>query len=98
VSPSGEIKDFATSLTAVLGLAVHAGKVYALETSTVAGMPTPGNGRVVEVGSNGASTTIAEGLTVPTSMTFRPDGALYVANIGYGGPPGAGQIVKITLP
>ncbi len=96
VSVGGEIKDFATGLTAVLGLALHGGKVYALETTTVAGLPTPGAGRVVEVGSNGTLTPIAEGLALPTAMTFGPDGALYVSNLGYGGP-GAGQILRISL-
>ena len=31
-------------------------------------------------------------------MTFGPDGALYVSNYGFGFPPGAGQIVKVTVP
>jgi hypothetical protein len=42
-------------------------------------------------------TTIADGLTLPTGMTLGSDSALYVSNFG-DGPPGAGQIVKITLP
>jgi hypothetical protein len=33
----------------------------------------------------------------PTAMTAGPDDNLYVSNFGYGGPPGAGQIVKIDL-
>jgi hypothetical protein len=96
VSPNGRLSDFATGLTAVLGLALRGGKVYALETSTAAGLPTPGTGRVVEVGSGGTITPIAEGLALPTAMTFGPDGALYVSNLGYGGP-GAGQILRISL-
>jgi hypothetical protein len=32
-------------------------------------------------------------------MTFGPDGALYVSNVGFGPPPvGLGQIVRITVP
>src|SRR5438477_8237326 len=31
---------------------------------------------------SGAQRTIASGLTFPTAMTFGPDGALYVSNIG----------------
>jgi hypothetical protein len=31
-------------------------------------------------------------------MTLGPDGALYVSNLGFGGPPGAGQILRITVP
>ena len=31
-------------------------------------------------------------------MTFGPDGALYVSNIGFGVPiPGAGQIVRVEV-
>jgi hypothetical protein len=30
-------------------------------------------------------------------MTFGPDGNLYVSVNGFGGPPGAGQIVKIAI-
>jgi len=42
-------------------------------------------------------TEVATGLTFPTGMTFGPDGALYVANVGFGFPPGAGQVVKIDV-
>jgi hypothetical protein len=32
-------------------------------------------------------------------MTFGPDGALYVSNVGFGPPPnGLGQVLKITVP
>ena len=41
---------------------------------------------------------VASGLTLPTGMAFGPDGALYVSNLGFGTPPGAGQFVRITLP
>ena len=41
---------------------------------------------------------VASGLTLPAGTAFGPDGALYVANLGFGTPPGAGQIVRITLP
>jgi hypothetical protein len=38
---------------------------------------------------------IATGLSLPTSMTFGPDGNLYVANVGFGPPPiGLGQILR----
>ena len=37
-------------------------------------------------------------LFVPTGLTFGPDGALNISNIGYGAPPvGAGQILKVEL-
>jgi hypothetical protein len=42
---------------------------------------------------------IGTGLFLPTAMTFGPDGALYVSNVGFGPPPdGEGQILRITVP
>jgi hypothetical protein len=101
ITPSGSIKVAASGLTAVLGVAFDArGRLYALETDTVAGFPGPsaaGSGQVVCVNGDGTLTTVATGLTFPTGMTFGPDGKLYVSNIGFGVPvPGAGQIVRIN--
>ncbi|MFL5628509.1 MAG: ScyD/ScyE family protein [Ktedonobacteraceae bacterium] len=100
LTPSGVIKVAASGLTAVLGVAFDArGRLFALETDTVAGLPGPqavGTGKVVCVNGNGTLTTVASGLTFPTGMTFGPDGNLYVSNIGFGIPkPGTGQIVRI---
>lgn len=100
LTPSGSIQVAVSGLTAVLGVAFDAqGRLYALETDTVAGFPGPsaiGSGRVVCVNGNGTLNTVATGLTFPTGMTFGPDGKLYVSNIGFGAPPGAGQIVRIN--
>jgi hypothetical protein len=41
--------------------------------------PTPGDGKVVRV-RNGVAQDVITGLSVPTGMTFGPDGALYVSN------------------
>jgi sugar lactone lactonase YvrE len=100
LTPSGFIKIAASGLTAVLGVAFDArGRLFALETDTVAGFPGPqavGSGKVVCVNSDGTLTTVASGLTFPTGMIFGPHGNLYVSNIGFGVPTaGAGQILRI---
>lgn len=103
LTPDGNVTVAASGLTAVLGIAFDAqGRLYALETDTVAGFPGPaaaGSGMVVRVNADGSLTTIAAGLTFPSAMTFDADGdALYVSNNGFGVPvPGAGQIVRIAL-
>jgi hypothetical protein len=102
VTPSGQLSTAATGLTAVTAVAFDArGNLYALETDTVAGFPGPaaaGTGAVVRVNGDGTLTAIATGLVFPTAMTFGPDGALYVSNVGFGDPnPGDGQIVRIDL-
>ena len=103
LTPSGIVTVVASGLTAVLGIAFDGqGRLYALETDTVAGFPGPSaanSGQVVRVNSDGTLTTIASGLNFPTAMTFDPDGdELYVSNNGFGVPvPGAGQIVRVAI-
>ena len=103
VTPSGQIKTRATGLTTVLGLAFgphH--QLYALESMTAPGFPGPGElgtGKVVRIDPSGTQTVIAAGLSFPTAITLGPHGALYVSNLGFGGPaPGLGQILRITIP
>ncbi len=103
ITPSGEIKTWATGLTTVLGLAFGShDDMYALESMTAPGFPTPaeiGTGQIVEIDPNGRQTVIATGFSFPAGMTMGPDGALYVSNLGFGGPaPGAGQIVRVAVP
>jgi sugar lactone lactonase YvrE len=102
ITPSGQVEAVASGLTAVLGIAFdRQGRLYALETDTVAGFPGPGaagSGNVVRVNEDGTLTTIASGLVFPSGMTVGPDGALYVSNFGFGVPvAGAGQIVRISI-
>jgi sugar lactone lactonase YvrE len=100
LTPKGFIKVAASGLTAVLGVAFdRQGHLFALETDTVAGFPGPaavGSGKVVCVNDSGALITVASDLSFPTAMTFGPDGALYVSNLGFGVPTaGTGQILRI---
>lgn len=101
VGLEGKVSVVAAGLTAVLGVAWHQGRLYALEMTSVPGLPGPawvGAGKVVRVAADGSLETVASGLTLPTAMAFGPNGTLYVANLGFGTPPGAGQIVRVTIP
>ncbi len=86
-------------VTTVLGVAFdHEANMYVLENTTDNPFPTPFTGKVLRVTDSGTE-EIATGLFLPTAMTFGPDGALYVSNVGFGPlPMGSGQIVKITVP
>jgi hypothetical protein len=87
----------ASGLEQVLGLAFLHGQLYALESSTTPGGPTPGSGAIVRVGGHGKLTTIVSGLVFPTGMTAGPDGALYVSEQGFGFPAGQGRVVRVTV-
>lgn len=97
ITPSGEVKTMVSGLTTVLGVAFDSqNRMYILENTTGPHLnPTPGTGKVVRVQGNGLE-EIATGLSLPTAMTFGPDGALYVSNFGFGPP--LGEIVRITVP
>jgi hypothetical protein len=100
ITPTGQITVFRRNLTTVVGLAFDsADRLYVLENTTGMQFPTPGTGKVIRIDPSGNRNLIASGLFLPTAMTFGPDGALYVSNVGFGPPPnGIGQIVRITVP
>ncbi|SEI44351.1 ScyD/ScyE family protein [Frateuria terrea] len=90
----------ADGLTTVVGLAFDCySRMYVLENTTGKGNlgPTPGTGKVVRIEPSGARTAIITGLTLPTAMTFGPDGALFVSNGGFGLSPGMGQVLRFGL-
>jgi hypothetical protein len=99
ITHSGHVKTVVTGVTTVLGVAFDCeGYMYILENTTDNPFPTPYTGKVLRVTDDGLE-EIATGLFLPTAMTFGPDGALYVSNVGFGPPPvGLGQIVRITVP
>jgi len=87
-------------LTTVVGVAFHNNQMYVLENTVGEPFPTPGHGQIVRVSSSGKKTVVVSGLALPTAMTFGPDGAIYVSNLGFGPPPslpnGPGQVLRIT--
>jgi hypothetical protein len=99
MTPSGQVKADTLGLTTVLGITFDGqDRMYVLEMSPAPGFPTPFIGRVRRVNPSGSIDVIADGLALPTAITFGPDGKLYVSNFGFGLPPGAGQIVRISVP
>ena len=100
ITPSGTLTTVQIDFTTVVGLALdRKGRVYALENTTGNPFPTAGTGKVVRIDGKNQTTEIATGLSLPTAMTFGPDGNLYVSNVGFGPPPvGLGQVLKITVP
>lgn len=99
---NGSVQLAAGNLTMITGVAFdNLGRMYVLENTTTAGFPTPGKGDIVRItGAN--RQVVVSGLALPTAMTFGPDGALYVSNLGFGPPAslpnGPGQVLRITLP
>lgn len=97
----GVLTQLATGLTAVTGVAVHAGHIYALEAFTGFYAPAPpvaNSGMVVRLESNGTWTPIVTGLSFPTAMTFGANNTLYISNKGFGQPTNtSGEIVKAQI-
>jgi hypothetical protein len=98
----GQLFQIASGLTAVTGVAVHEGRIYALESFTgfFAPAPTVANtGTVVRLGLNGSWETIVTGLSFPTAMTFGDHDTLYISNKGYSQATNtSGEIVKVQVP
>jgi hypothetical protein len=98
ITPTGSLTTTTINLTIIVGLAYDSrGRLYVLENTTGNPFPTPGTGRIVRIDAKYVQTVIATGLSLPTAMTYGPDGNLYVSNNGFGFPAGQGQILKVTL-
>jgi hypothetical protein len=100
ITSDGAIATETTGVTAVVGVAFVDGQLYVLETSGPPSDPEapiePFSGRVVRVTDDDLE-VVATGLMFPTAMTVGQDSNLYISNFGFGGPAGAGQIVKVDL-
>ena len=101
ITPNGKLQTVARGLNAAVGVGFdRKGRLYALEAFTGFFAPAPFtafSGKVVRLNRSGGWDTIASGLSFPTAMTFGPDGNLYVSNNGFGFPPGAGEVVRVTI-
>ena len=99
---SGQLAELGSGLTAVAGVAVHNGRIYALESFTgfFAPAPTVANtGTVVRLEDDGSWREIVGGLSFPTAMTFGERNTLYISNKGFGQPTNtSGEIVKVQIP
>ncbi|HEY7017398.1 MAG TPA: ScyD/ScyE family protein [Gaiellaceae bacterium] len=93
----GHVKVIASGLEQVLGVAFNHGDLYALESSTTPGGPTPGTGAIVRIRHGVPDKTIVSGLVFPTGMTVGRDGAFYVSEQGFGFPAGQGRVIRVTL-
>lgn len=98
ITPGGHVTTFATGLTTVTGVLFDdEGRMYVLQNTTGNPGPTPGAGSIVRF-THGRPETLVTGLSLPTAMTFGPDGDLFVSNLGFGAPPiGLGQVLRIHL-
>jgi hypothetical protein len=100
-SRNGQLEGAIGGFTSILGVDTdRKGNIYVLEPFTCATatpcFPSPGSARVTRVAPDGTRTLLASGLSFATSLRLGPDGALYVSNGGFG-PPGNGEIVRITF-
>lgn len=105
ITPGGQLHKVATGLSKVVGLAFdHCDRLYVLETSYSAtdANPNPSTGRLIRILPDGREQVLIDSgslLFFPTAMTFGPDGALYISNLGFGAPPiGVGQILRVDIP
>ena len=95
VTPGGQVKIRESGFTGVLGVAFDKNnRMYVLETSQAPG-PAPMTGRVIRVNEDETRNIVVDNLFFPTAMTFCPDGALYISNMGFGPP--TGQILKVVF-
>jgi sugar lactone lactonase YvrE len=102
IAPDGSVTEVWSGLTAVTDVAVAPdGTLYATELQTGSlGEPpffVPGSGRVVRQTGPDSQEDVASGLMFPVSLSFGPDGALYVSMPAMGADQGQGMIGRIEM-
>lgn len=69
---------------------------YAAQFSAQQLRYVPFGGEVLRLKADGSTEPVVTNLVFPTSMTFGPDGALYVTNYGNESNDGQGQILRVV--
>ena len=100
VAADGTVTDVWTGLTTVTDVAVGPdGTLYASELSTgnleEPPFMVPGSGRIVRQTGPDSAEDVATGLMFPITLTFGPDGGLYVAMPAIGAASGGGTIARV---
>lgn len=101
ITPGGQISAVVSGLReSIIGITFDSqGRMYLLEPFPASGSPV-GAGVVVRMNQSSSFDTVVAGLTLPTAMTFGPDGRLYISNFGVSLSlnGGDGQVVRSTNP
>jgi hypothetical protein len=100
VAADGTVTDVWTGLTTVTDVAVGPdGTLYASEMSTgnleEPPFMMPGSGRIVRQTGSDSAEDVATGLMFPITLSFGPNGGLYVAMPAIGAASGGGTIARI---
>jgi plastocyanin len=102
VTPDGKVSDGAIkNLTTPIDVAFAPDGTtyilqYAAEFSAQQLRYVPFGGEVLRLKADGTTESVVTNLVFPTSMTFGPDGALYVTNYGNESNDGQGQILRVV--
>lgn len=96
LSADGEVIATFEGLTALTGITVANGEVYAVSLTVGMGAEGPGPGQVIHVSADG-NEVVADGLMLPYGITTDNDGNLLVTTGAAFLPPGTGAVVRIPL-
>lgn len=96
LSVEGEVIATFEGLTALTGITIANGEIYAVSLTVGMGAEGPGPGQVVHVTADG-NEVVADGLMLPYGIATDNDGNLLVTTGAAFLPPGTGAVVRIPL-